>query len=179
VVRPLYVELTAEQRELQSQREATEHKARQLLESIAATRLRTEEAVAARRAAEAAEAAVASQPAHSVPVALTESDEHNQLQDEPEEIVDRPTPRTLHSLQQQQRIDQLETKVRRLQVALGKASRTEDSTHSTLTGKLDEEREQLRSEVQAEKQYAPNHPATINLSAFARQYLVAPATARE
>jgi hypothetical protein len=167
VVRPPHDELTTEQREVQAQREATEHKARQLLESIAATRVATEEQVAARRAAEAAEAAASSQTglSESPSLALTESAEHHQPQDQLEEDTGGPTPRTLHSQEQQQRINQLETKVRRLQVALGKASRTEDNTRSTLAGELDEEREKLLSEVETEKQYASIHRQSVGLLA--------------
>lgn len=159
VVRPpaavCHDELTTEQREVQAQREATEYKARKLLETIAATRLSNEEAVAARRAAEAAEAAASSQtsPSGSPSLVMMESHVHHQLQHQVEDDTGGPTPRTLHSQEQQHRIEQLETKVRRLQVALGKASRTEDNTRSTLAGELDEEREKLLREVETEKQY--------------------------
>jgi hypothetical protein len=178
VLRPARPELTAEQRAEQAQQEATEHKARQLLESIAATRVATEQAVAARRAAEAAEAAEAAAAAAHKPappdlagLASAESLKHEQqlLQPEDEEggesSSSAPTPRTLHSQEQQQRIEQLETKVRRLQVALGKASRTEGTTRSALTGELDEERARLRGEVEQEKQYAmPKQPHQLPLN---------------
>ena len=144
--------------QLTPEQEATERKARQLLESIAATRVATEQAVAARRASEAAETAAGFSLEG---LGDLEGGEGREEGDEAAGLA-APTPRTAHAEGQSKKIEQLETKVRRLQVALGKASRTEGTTKKTLTGELDEERSTLRTEVEQAKQEAAGRVEAAN-----------------